>query len=280
MFSGNSTSYIRIPHNNGLARLDDFTIEWFQYQTGENMTQFIFQIGPLSTNTTILLRKDPSISPVLPGDGGGLPSSPINNMGVSIELGTFYYSIGDTKNAIAFFGENEYKNKWVHFAVSRTGPTLLFFKDGVSFGTLENESGIDPNDIIIGTDSSLSNNESSFQGYIYGFHVSNGIGRYTSNFSVSSVPAIPDIYSVHYLTGTQSLGTYSNTEIKYNISTLSNTPFNVPVVVARRAYNRILHIESQTRPVLTNNLVYYTPGTLAGCGVGSAGNSRVKQRRT
>lgn len=279
VFSGNSASYLRIPYGAELARVGDFTIEWFQYQTGSQTSSVIFQFGPNSANTVLMMARG-IVLPVENPIGGGGFGQTIYNMGVSIEFDTFYFSIENTKYAIATI--SNYMNKWVHFAISRTGSTILFFMNGVQIGTLTNVSGIGTYDLILGTDSSLTNDTTSFNGYIYGFHISNGIGRYSGNFAVPTSPTIPDSSSVYYLTGTESLGTAGNKDVKTNISTTTNTPFSrSAVATVGRAFNRILFIEAHPRQVLSNNLVYYKPGTLAGCGVGgNAGNSRVKQRRT
>ena len=64
-FTGNSTSYLRIPNTNDFDfGTGDFTIEWYQYQTDNNPYPRIFQVGNY-----------PSVS-----------------IGVSIEGGIFYCS--------------------------------------------------------------------------------------------------------------------------------------------------------------------------------------------
>jgi len=65
-FAGNTTSYISIPNDTALNfETQDFTVEWFQYQTDTNSFPRIFQKGTYTANTV--------------------------SIGVSIEGGRFYY---------------------------------------------------------------------------------------------------------------------------------------------------------------------------------------------
>jgi len=93
--AGNDTSNIVIPYDAGMD-IDgstDFTIEWYQYQTDSNSYPRIFQRGSYNS-------------------GGA-------TIGVSIEGGTFYLWILGSPNAILSLSDSEYKNRWVHFAISR-----------------------------------------------------------------------------------------------------------------------------------------------------------------
>jgi len=249
-FAGNATSYIRVPYNSALdiANNEDFTIEWYQYQTDENAYPRVFQIG--AYDTSILL-------------------------GVSIEIGDFYLWIG---SPIYLDTLTDYKNKWVHFAISRNSGIIRVFKDGVQIGeNIENSSAIASNvDLVIGNEDIVSE-DASYGGYIYGFKWDNGVGKYTTNFAVPTIYEV-DNNTILFLTGDQSQGTLGASIVKTNIlsSPLIPAGFNQPTP----PLTPIEYIQAQRFPVLSNNLIFYKPTALASGGVGTTRNSRIKSRRT
>lgn len=140
----------------------DFTVEWFQYQTGTSTFPRIFSLGTYS---------------------GGAP------LAVSIESGTVWvrvasswatsYSLGDQTN---------YFHKWVHFALTRASGMLRLYVDGVRVREVSNSANIDTTglSLLIGTENTPS---TYFPGYITNFHYLNGNALYTG--ATLTIPTSP-----------------------------------------------------------------------------------------
>ncbi len=164
-FTGNQSSYIDITNNNNLnISINDFTIEWYQYQTDNRSFPRIFSIGSY----------DPYI-----------------NLAVSIEGGVFYFWANNSiLTSVNLGASSNYKNKWVHFAISRISNTLKIFKNGSQIVSISNSSNI-VNDVsktlTIGNESVKSLN-ASFGGYITNFNIVIGQGKYSSNFESHKQP--------------------------------------------------------------------------------------------
>lgn len=101
--------------------------------------------------------------------------------------GTAYLSIFEVWPGIAV-------NQWYHFAVVRSGNTLLFFIDGVQLGTTQAITGTLFDSAwelqIGGTNLALNY---ALVGYLDDFRITKGIARYTANF------AVPDTTFYNYL---------------------------------------------------------------------------------
>lgn len=250
LFLGNETSNITIPYDPAMNinELVDFTIEWFQYQTDTNNFPRIFQRG----------------------------SYPSATIGVSIELDDFYLWLSGQAFSIASL--TDYKNKWVHFAISRNGATIRVFLDGVEIGSvIDAEYALSStNNLVIGNESEPSD-DAAYGGYIYGFQWTIGEGKYAANFTVpTTLTLTPN--TILLLTGNETRGTLAGTVVRNNVSTINDVP---PAFrIQSPDYQMIPYIQSQRRPVLSNNLIFYKPKSLAPCGVGSSVNSRVKSRKT
>lgn len=251
--AGSSTSNIVIPYD---AALDidsstDFTIEWYQYQTDTNSYPRIFQRGSYSTGTII---------------------------GVSIEGGAFYLWLLGSANFIVGLSDAEYKNRWVHFAISRNSGTIRVFKDGILTASILDTSDFTSSDNLVIGNETITSNPASFGGYISGFNWVHGEGYYTSDFTV------PTTYTVTpntrlLITGTIQ-GSLAGSAISNNITPSNFEPgAPPPQPTPYPGYNDIPFIRAQRRPVLSNNLIFYKPGSLASCGVGSNTNWRAKRRR-
>ena len=129
----------------------DFTVEWFQYQTGTSTWPRVFTLG----------------------------SYPNTDLGVSIEGGTVYvwvegafrtsYSLGVTSN---------YFHKWVHFALTRSAGTLNLYYEGTRVATVANTSDIQTgsNPLLVGSEGDSS---TSFPGYLSNFHFVKGTALYS-----------------------------------------------------------------------------------------------------
>jgi hypothetical protein len=259
-FAGNANSYLRIPNTDEFDfGTGNFTIEWYQYQTDTNSFPRIFQVGNY---------------------GGGI------SIGVSIEGGNFYYWTGSS-NFVKNISASDYKNKWVHFAISRSNGVTKVFMNGSSIFSMNNPTNFNgTNDLIIGNESTPSN-IAAFGGYITYFSWVKGVALYTTNFTVSNdYPSVTND-SVLLLKVNSSLGTLGNTVVNNNVTTTPNVPPN---------FSSNVSIQLTPQPPVTppnppnlrnlkslfsnNAMVYYKPGSLASCGVGSVRNSSRKLRRT
>jgi hypothetical protein len=246
-FLGNSTSYLRIPNTDAFDfGTGDFTIEWYQYQTDTNAFPRIFQVGTYGSGVSI---------------------------GVSIEGGTFYYWANNTPNLVTTLLSSNYKNQWVHFAISRSNSVTKVFMNGVSIFSMNDTNNFNGvNDLIISNQSTLGNS-TAFGGYITYFTWVKGSALYTTNFTVSNnYPSLTNNY-VLLLTSSGYSGTLGNTVVNNNVSNVQNVPSNF-----LSANNQ--PIIKSSKPLFTNNsLVFYKRGSLAACGVGSVANSSIKSRR-
>lgn len=159
-FLGNATSYINVPNSEDLhLGTGDFTIEWFQYQTDSNPFPRIFQIGTYNDTGVVL--------------------------GVSIEGGSFYYWANTVANYVTYLNSADYKNTWVHFAISRNSGTTQIFMNGISIFSIVDTNDFNPvDDLTIANENTTSNN-AAFGGYLYYVSILKGTGLYTTNFEVS-----------------------------------------------------------------------------------------------
>lgn len=134
----------------------DFTIEWFQYETDNNSFPRIFHRGL---------------------------AYPAQEMGVSIEGGTFY---GWFKGATSFGSAVPYKNAWTHFAVVRSGSNLKVFKNGTQLGsTVSNTTNFTDTSAALTVGRETSGTAGTqFGGYITSFRWIKGLAVYTGNFTV------------------------------------------------------------------------------------------------
>lgn len=160
-FNGSNSTIIYASDNNMMPN-GDFTIEWYQYQTDSNLYPRIFAIGNNDSNNI--------------------------HFGVSIESGIFYFWHGDppTVPAISFGSVGSYKNKWVHFAVSRSGSDLRVFKDGIQLGsTVTNNTNFNnpPTDLTLGNEGGMVATQTAFGGWITNFRWIKDTALYTTNFS-------------------------------------------------------------------------------------------------
>lgn len=165
LFSGASTSHLAVANDADLRMgTGDFTIEWWQYlQTGGASFPRIFSIGSFSTQ---------SIAVSLEGTDASK---------------TFYFW-GSSANSIET-GQN-YTNRWIHFAISRSGTSLRIFKNGTQIGTtLSNSTNFSDstNVLRIGNESTASS-AAAFKGYITNFRWVKGSALYTANFTVPTQP--------------------------------------------------------------------------------------------
>jgi hypothetical protein len=252
-FLGNATSYLRIPNTDGFDfGTGDFTIEWYQYQTDSNSYPRIFQVG----------------------------NYPGTSIGVSIEGGNFYYWANSSGNLVKTLTSSSYKNQWVHFAICRSSGVTKVFMNGTSIFSMNDTNNFNGNnDLLIGNETTPSDN-AAFGGYITYFSWVKGVALYTTNFTVSNnYPTLTSDY-VLLLTASSFDGTLGNTVTNTAVSTTQNVPPNF--LTSNNNNNNQSNRPNLTNltPLFTDNSrVYYKPGSLASCGVGSVRNSSTKSRR-
>lgn len=260
-FLGNNTSYLSIPNANGEFNLgtDDFTIEWYQYQTDTNAFPRIFQIGSY-------------------GIGDGI------SIGLSIESGIVYYWANRSATPVYNFNStSSYKNNWYHYAICRRSSNTKIFINGVAVYTIANDTYNynSTQNLIISNESNVANN-AAFGGYITYFTWVKGTAYYDANFTVSNTyPSINESgefgeYKL-LLTAFTFQGTLGNTVVNHNVTTAPIVPpnFNTPSMSLN--VNDIIQFNASK---YTNNaMVFYKPGSLASGGVGTVRNSSVKSRR-
>jgi hypothetical protein len=166
---GGTGQYLSIAASSDFAvGTGDFTVEWWQYMT--------------QTPADTVVSRWPRVWWV------------DNNFGVSIEgTGdpTFYFWLGGPRAVATLtnFSSN-YKNKWVHFATTRSSSVLRVFANGTQIGS----------NLSLGTDITNSSTDLAigsyppdtgccqFPGRITNFHFVKGTSLYTANFTAPTVP--------------------------------------------------------------------------------------------
>ena len=248
-FLGNATSYLRVPNTDAFDfGTGDFTIEWYQYQTDNNSFPRIFQVG----------------------------NYPSTSIGVSIEGGNFYYWTNGSLNLVKTLASSDYKNVWVHFAISRSSGVTRVFMNGTSIFSMNDANNFNGvNDLIISNESTISNN-AAFGGYITYFSWVKGVALYTNNFTIpNNYPTLTDNY-VLLLTASSFTGTLGNTVVNNNVSNIQSIPSNF----LSNNNTPTTNIRILKSLFTDNSLVFYKRGSLASCGVGSVRNSSIKSRKT
>lgn len=155
-FTRSVNSYITTPGSTDWAvGTDDFTVEWFSYQTDTTQFQRVFTVDDY-----------PSI-----------------NIGVSIESGTFYYWANDSFRYSSSSATTT--NTWYHWAVVRENGVTKVYRDGTQRGS----QVTDTNDITDSTTTFVIGNTNTFAtnaalvGYLTNFRFVKGLAVYTGNFT-------------------------------------------------------------------------------------------------
>lgn len=185
LFNG-ANSYLSVDGDDSWAfGTDDFTVEWFQYQTDTSTFPRIFTIGTYSS--------------------GGI------SVACSIEGGSFYAWTNGTPN----FGTDAdpYKNTWVHFAIVRSGGQLSVYKNGTLFaGPEENTEDISNNTttLFFGIETPTDAN-TAFGGYLTNIRIVKGLAVYTGAFTVPTsaltITAAANPYGTSGGSGAQAIPT-------------------------------------------------------------------------
>lgn len=165
---GNTGQYLSVAGSSDFAvGTGDFTVEWWQY-----MTQTPEDTSP---------SRWPRVWWV---DG---------SFGVSLENAPdpiFYFWLGGARNmaTLTNFSSN-YKDKWVHFATTRTSSTLRVFANGIQIGSEVNTTNVTNSSTALAIGSyPLDTACCQFPGRITNFHFVKGTSLYSANFTVPTVP--------------------------------------------------------------------------------------------
>jgi hypothetical protein len=156
-FSSSVNSYITTPGSDDWAvGTEDFTVEWFGYQTTLTQFQRVFSVGDY-----------PNIK-----------------LGVSIESATFYYWANNSFRYSS--ASSTVTNTWYHWAVVRQNGTTRVYRNGA----LRGSSVSDTNNItdntttfVVGNTNTFATN-SAFVGDITNFRFVKGLAVYTGDFTV------------------------------------------------------------------------------------------------
>lgn len=155
--------YISIPASDDWAfGTDDFTVEWFQYQTQASPPSYsrLFQIG----------------------------NWPSHSFAVSIESGNFLLWLNAGSTYYANLPLSNYINQWNHFAVSRSSGMVSVWQNGeiIWNGPVNNSIENNFEELLIGFGS-----DNVWNGYLTNFRIVTGNSVYDVNSSTIVVPDSP-----------------------------------------------------------------------------------------
>ena len=199
-FNGTS-QYLTVPGSANYALgTGDFTIEWWQYQTGTGSFPRVFSVG-------------------------AGPAS----IAVSIESGTFYF--WENGNYTFSSALTSYLNTWTHFAISRVSGQTSVYRNGTRIGsTYADTNNINNSSSTLSIGREISAFATYFPGYISNFRIVKGTGVYTGNFTTPIKPLTPVTNTVLLLSmgATPFIDTSTNAVTVTNIGTVvtvDSSPF-------------------------------------------------------
>lgn len=160
-FTSSVDSYLKLNYDPSWSvGTDDFTIEWFSYQTSQanSVWQRVFTIDDY----------------------------PNMDIGASIELfGDFYYWANNS--AIYNSAGASTTNTWYHFAIVRRSGKTRVYRNGIQLGAEITDTNNITNPanlpLYIGN-SATRQTSAAFRGYITNFRWVKGLAVYTGNFTV------------------------------------------------------------------------------------------------
>jgi len=227
-FDGTTTDqYLLVANNAGLfPDSGDFTVEWIQYRlSGGDTNTRIFTIG----------------------------SWPNARFAVSIEGTTFFFWM-NSAIALQYTLTLPFIGAWTWFSVSRQGPNIYLFQNGVLVNTAYNGNAISDNGqgMVIGTDTGHST-ISRFHGWITNFRLVKGHCLYSGDtqgtqyytFPTRPLADVPGTELLLLMTDSADLTTDSsgnqsvsniNAVTWYVVSPLVYTPYYGTALDQTRAY--------------------------------------------
>ena len=213
-FNG-SSQYLTVPGSANYALgTGDFTIEWWQYQTGTGTYPRVFSVG-------------------------ATPAS----IAVSIESNTFYF--WENGNYTFSFALTNYLNTWTHFAISRISGQTSVYRNGTRIGsTYADTNNINDSSSTLSIGREISAFATYFPGYISNFRIVKGTGVYTGNFTTPIKPLTPVTNTVLLL----SMGATPFIDTSTNTSAVTVT--NIGTVTTNNAFSQF----SQTWTDILNSI--------------------------
>jgi hypothetical protein len=150
--------------------------------------------------------------------------------------------------------------------------------NGVSILSISDTTNFNgSSDLVIANETTTSAG-AAFGGYISYFSWIKGVALYTANFTVpTNYPTLTNNY-VLLLTATSFSGSLGNTVTNNNVSTISQIPPGFGTVIPP-ILPQFTPLRNFKNMFSDNSRVFYKPGSLASCGVGSVRNSSVKSRK-
>lgn len=250
-FAGTNSSNLVIPYSTDLDfGTGDFTIEWYQY---ENDTH----------------------SHPRPFSRGTFPTALIAN---SIEGNNFFLWPTSANKFIS----TVLKNQWNHFAIARSSGTTQLFMNGVSQYSFADASNYTRNvNLTIGNETTISDLQSSFGGFITYFSWNKGFARYTADFTVSNTypPILPS--TVLMLSAYSNLGTQGANVVNSNVSTFASVPVGfdpspppTPSAPPQQLFSQLVG------SLYSDNTKFYKANSLSASIGSTVRNSRAVARRT
>jgi hypothetical protein len=141
----------------------DFTVEMWSYQISASGFSTQFEFG--NTNNV--------------------------ELGIMLRPGTNQLTVGNAAGSIIAATMNVTNNTWIHWAVARVGSAIRVYKNGTAIASATNSTTLSANSGILLGDS-LHATPRFWNGYIDDLRITNGVARYTANFTPPTAP-FPDI---------------------------------------------------------------------------------------
>lgn len=163
MYFNGSTAYLQVPSELFDFKDDDFTVDWWEYVTGNSATRFCTS------------RNANGYSGILAGYSGNANVLYMSTTGTSWDLASRIAAFSTTLN------------EWVHWAFVRNGNAVYIFRNGELFKNIPINGSLYYNEKILLIGSGLDSAQCYFQGYIDEFRISK-IARWTENFTPPTEP--------------------------------------------------------------------------------------------
>jgi len=166
----NGSSYLSITSNPAFNfGTGNFTIECWIYPTS-------FTNG----NGTILSNNIASYS-----SGAVILKS--NHTG---KIGFGAYDFSSIGTDLVSYSNTGLSNTWTHVALVRSGTTFTLYVNGINQSTATSSITVNFSTVntLIGYDGAYDGSSSYYTGYIQDLRITNGIARYTSNFTPTATP--------------------------------------------------------------------------------------------
>lgn len=159
-FDGSNNGYVS-GDTTGLSSTSDFTVECWAYINSMATTRFLFWAGQFSSVVGIKL---------------------------SVFSSGLYAEYGNISVNLASAGV--VNSTWQHFAFTKSGNTYKIFVDGVLVKTITNSSptAFTIDRVAIGAIIGNGSAQSNFNGYIDDLRFTQGVARYTDNFTPPTAP--------------------------------------------------------------------------------------------